>query len=376
MANSPLSEHVAVTPHPSDALTFHSPRLWVPGGARGVFGGQILAQAISAATSTISPPLGLHSAHCYFLLPAQASPVIDYRVEKSSDGRSYSSRVVRAFQGGKVVFVLMASYTRPPTELPEDFGLVGEVGPTKNAHHSTAFSVDPSLGEGPRAVPSFQVPFPDNLLPWQECVDDAEFLQKWLDTHDEVGKREWERKFFQEYIRERRSSPVIISRARTKDDTMPNPDPNHPHPQVRMSWLQARVEQSRPNEETIKAMIAYMSDFQFIGAAARSVGLNQTSTPRLGMLASLDHAIHFFPFPKDLDFSLPILHVMESQAVDLATGRGIARGRVYSANGHLLATTGQEGVVRANVKGKKSSGVLEGGMDEADVKEKKAKAKL
>ena len=34
--------------------------------------------------------------------------------------------------------------------------------------------------------------------------------------------------------------------------------------------------------------------FSFIGTAARACGLGATSTPRLGMLASLDHTLHFY----------------------------------------------------------------------------------
>lgn len=123
-------------------------------------------------------------------------------------------------------------------------------------------------------------------------------------------------------------------------------------------------------------MIAYMSDFQFIGTTARSIGLNQNSNPRLGMLASLDHVIHFYPFPHTFDPSAPFLHVMEAQAANLSSGRGIARGRIYTPDGHLIAVTGQEGVVRAGGQGSKRKGLIEGGMDEADVGKTDAKAKL
>jgi hypothetical protein len=35
-----------------------------------------------------------------------------------------------------------------------------------------------------------------------------------------------------------------------------------------------------------QCILAYISDFQFIGSAAQSVGLSHTSQPRLGMLVS------------------------------------------------------------------------------------------
>lgn len=128
-----------------------------------------------------------------------------------------------------------------------------------------------------------------------------------------------------------------------------------------------------------QAMIAYMTDFQFIGTASRSVGLTWSSTPRLGMLASLDHTTHFYPFPEDFDPSQPLLHVMESVTADVGSGRGLVRGSVYTKEGRLIAATLQEGVVRADLKGldtaEMGKGIMEGGGvgDEDELKSVKAK---
>jgi acyl-CoA thioesterase 8 len=123
-------------------------------------------------------------------------------------------------------------------------------------------------------------------------------------------------------------------------------------------------------------MIAYMSDFQYIGVASRSVGLTRISKPRLGMLASLDHSTHFYPIPADFDPSSPILHVMEAAIVDVPAGRGVVRGLIYTQNGVLLATTSQEGVVRADL-GKAEKGLVEGrGVGEEDEAKAEVKAKL
>ena len=42
--------------------------LWHPPGARGVFGGAVIAQALSAALKTVDPVLQVHSIHSYFVL--------------------------------------------------------------------------------------------------------------------------------------------------------------------------------------------------------------------------------------------------------------------------------------------------------------------
>ena len=96
-----------------------------------------------------------------------------------------------------------------------------------------------------------------------------------------------------------------------------------------------------------QCVIACISDFQFIGTAARRLGLTAISNPRLGMLASLDHSIYFYPLPRDFDPSAPLLHVIEAVVVDTEPGRGVVRGRIYTDKGELIAVTMQEGVVRA-----------------------------
>ena len=47
--------------------------LWQPPGARGIFGGAVIAQAISAAMKTVDPELHVHSLHSYFVLAYSTS---------------------------------------------------------------------------------------------------------------------------------------------------------------------------------------------------------------------------------------------------------------------------------------------------------------
>jgi acyl-CoA thioesterase len=95
------------------------------------------------------------------------------------------------------------------------------------------------------------------------------------------------------------------------------------------------------------------------------------------MLASLDHATHFYPLPANYDPSAPILHVMEGVITDVASGRGVVRGLIYTEDGILIATTLQEGVVRADTRGQKERGLVEGrGLGEEGEAGDKVKAKL
>ncbi|WP_350354553.1 acyl-CoA thioesterase [Corynebacterium aquatimens] len=63
------------------------------------FGGHLVAQALEAATRTVSPEKLVHSLHAYFLAPADADRQTTYRVRRHRDGRSFASRSVEAFQG-------------------------------------------------------------------------------------------------------------------------------------------------------------------------------------------------------------------------------------------------------------------------------------
>lgn len=78
-----------------------------------VFGGQVLAQALSAATHTVEPDRDVHSLHAYFLLPGDPAAPIVYTVDRSRTGRSFSTRRVVARQHGRNIFVMSASYQVP-----------------------------------------------------------------------------------------------------------------------------------------------------------------------------------------------------------------------------------------------------------------------
>src|SRR4029450_4279934 len=75
-----------------------------------VFGGQVLAQALIAASRTVSVPRVLHSLHGYFLRPGRTDIPIVYDVESVRDGGSFSSRRVVYPPGGQVIFYLSSSF--------------------------------------------------------------------------------------------------------------------------------------------------------------------------------------------------------------------------------------------------------------------------
>ena len=78
-----------------------------------VFGGQVLGQALLAATRTVPPERAVHSLHAYFLVGGDPGVPIVYEVENLRDGRSFSARRVAARQHGRHIFYLTASFQIP-----------------------------------------------------------------------------------------------------------------------------------------------------------------------------------------------------------------------------------------------------------------------
>ena len=77
-----------------------------------VFGGQVIAQSLAAATASIASDQVAHSLHAYFLRAGDNTRPIIYRVLRDFDGRSFANRRVVALQDGKPILNLAASFQR------------------------------------------------------------------------------------------------------------------------------------------------------------------------------------------------------------------------------------------------------------------------
>ncbi len=84
-----------------------------------VYGGQVVAQALAAATTSLkTPDHAVHSLHSYFIRSGDETKPIVFDVDRIRDGRSFSTRRVVARQAGGAIFNLSASFHRdePDTE--------------------------------------------------------------------------------------------------------------------------------------------------------------------------------------------------------------------------------------------------------------------
>src|SRR5262249_6839341 len=74
-----------------------------------VFGGQVIGQALVAATRTVEGRTP-HSLHAYFLIGGDPRVPIIYEVDRIRDGKSFTTRRVVAIQHGQAIFTLMVSF--------------------------------------------------------------------------------------------------------------------------------------------------------------------------------------------------------------------------------------------------------------------------
>jgi acyl-CoA thioesterase II len=253
------------------------------GGAR-VFGGQVLGQALTAASYTVHGR-SVHSLHAYFLVAGDVNAPIVYEVDVARDGKSFSNRRVVAIQHGQPIFNMTASF-----QVPEE-GL----------EHAAAMPQVP----GPEGLPDVRELPPDVLTKVPEKM--RRFL-----TH--------ERPF--EF---RPVEPIHLL-------TPPRAAP------VRHIWLKT-LAKLPDNADLHRNVLAYVSDYQLVSTATLPHGIHFAEGNV--QLASLDHAMWFHrPFRADEW----LLYAMESP--NASGGRGLALGRFFTREGALVASTAQEGVVR------------------------------
>ena len=254
-------------------------------GTPAVFGGQVLGQSLMAASRTVDADRPVHSMHAYFLLPGEHAP-IDYAVDRVRDGRSFTTRHVVARQGERIIFEMSASFQ----------------------------TVDPGVEH---QLPMPAVPGPEGL---------RSDLQRRIDLGDRLPKR----------ARIKGVQPHGIEfRAVEADDLLA------PARRVATRSIWMRTVAPLPDDPLIhRALLAYASDHGLLGAALLPHGLSYMQ-PGVRM-ASLDHAMWFH---RDFRLDDWLLYQLDSPSASGA--RGLARGSVYTRDGQLVASTAQEGMVRA-----------------------------
>lgn len=254
-------------------------------GFGNVFGGQVLGQALSAASQTVPADRRAHSLHAYFMRPGDATKPIVYNVDCIRDGRSFTTRRVVAVQKGRAIFNLAAS-----------------------------FQVDESGFEHQDEMP--EVPGPEGI---EREIDRARRLADKLPP----GLRE-----------------MILCRKPIEIRHVNPVDPLKPEiqPPAKYVWFKA-IDKMPDDPATHQYLLAYASDFNLVATTLYPHGYTFWQ-PEM-QVASLDHAMWIH---REIRMDEWLLYAMESPSACKA--RGLAIGRIFTRDGKLVATVAQEGLIR------------------------------
>jgi len=248
-----------------------------------VFGGQVLAQALVAASRTVGAGRLCHSLHAYFLRPGDPAIPITYDVERSRDGASFSARRVVARQKGPPIFTLASSFQR------------AEAG----FEHQAQMPV---------------VPPPEDL------EDDQDVLLR--DPNLSPAMRGW--------VARERAFETRSVLGRGLGDRPARAALDH-------IWLKTRG--ALPDDPAIhRALLAFVSDMSLLDTALLPHGKSIFSDLQV---ASLDHAMWFH---RDFRADDWLLYAQDSPSASGA--RGFNRGSIYTRGGVLVASVTQEGLIR------------------------------
>ncbi|WP_018156453.1 acyl-CoA thioesterase [Demetria terragena] len=252
-----------------------------------VFGGQVLAQCLVAAGRTVADgpaenARSVHSMHGYFLRPGDSTQPIRFAVERMRDGRSFSARRVHALQDGKVIMSVILSFQ------------------------------DEASGLDHQAVMP-AAPNPERLPTTAQDIGDIDhpIAQHWA-YRRAVDIRHVE-------------NPIYI-------------EPGAQAAANQNVWM--KVRDRMPDDPLLHAAaLAYGSDYTLLESALRRHRL-AWSDPRL-RAASLDHAMWFHRPVRADEW---VLYQQDSPSA--SGGRGLGMGKMFAADGTLVATVAQEGMLR------------------------------
>lgn len=254
-----------------------------------IFGGQVIAQALMAASETAPDDRPAHSLHAYFLRMGNDDLPIRHDVARDLDGGSFSNRRVAASQdtegGRRAILSLNASFHRR-----ED-------------------------------GPSHQDEMPD-VPPPEALMDDIDKLRPKLHLYP---------------------APMSVSmgqRRPIEQRTVEDLDWIDPRPTAPVMHVWFRACAPLDNSEALhRAVFAYASDLFMLRTPTLPHGLHWFNGEM--QEASLDHSIWFHG-----DFRMDEWLLIQVRSAWAGRARGHASARIFTRDGRLVASVAQEGLMR------------------------------
>jgi acyl-CoA thioesterase II len=251
-----------------------------------VFGGQVLAQSVVAAGRTLGDiegaPRRIHSLHGYFLRPGDSSHRLRFTVERLRDGHSFSARRVHAIQFGRPIFSMICSFQADSGGLDHQ---------------------DP--------------------MPAAPDPEDLQTLAEQIAASERPDASVW-------------SEGKAIDMRHVEGGIYIQPGQHRTAQQS--VWLRA-IGTMSDDPLMHAAVLAYSSDYLLLDPVLRRHGI-AWSDPRL-RAASLDHAMWFHRPGRADEWTL-----YSQSSPSASNGRGLALGRMFNADGILIASVAQEGMLR------------------------------
>ncbi|MDP8984669.1 MAG: acyl-CoA thioesterase II [Pseudomonadota bacterium] len=253
-------------------------------GSPQVFGGQVLGQALMAATATVENR-AVHSLHAYFLRRGDFNSPIVYEVDRARDGNHFSTRRVVAIQHGAQIFNMSASYQSDEQGVSHQTSMPEVAAPDDLPELAWYFrDVLQNLGPGMRRVLQKNRPF--EFRPTQPPS----------------------------FLKAEKAAPR------------------------RNVWFRA-IDRLPDDEAMHRCLLAYASDFNLLDTALMPYAIS-IMAPDL-VMASIDHAMWFH---RSVRVDEWLLYSTDSPSASGA--RGFARGSIFARDGRLVASTSQEGLMR------------------------------
>tara|TARA_B100000900_G_scaffold149523_1_gene126990 strand:- start:51761 stop:52621 length:861 start_codon:yes stop_codon:yes gene_type:complete len=254
-----------------------------------VFGGQVLGQSLHAAYQTVPKDRIAHSMHGYFILGGDINVPIDYHVDTIRDGRSFTTRRVVAFQNGKAIFNMAASFH------------INEKGESHQINMPNVLTPDLLLTDIQQAERLHH--------------KDPERFLRIMKAHPQIFEFKPVDKAI--YLQTQNSSPFAHIWFRIKEKI-----------QVDLSFQHQ--------------ILAFASDYSLLLTATLPHRENLNNSKMY--YASLDHALWFHREYKIDDW---LLYVIESPSASNA--RGFSRGSIFNKKGIMVASVTQEGLMRKHI---------------------------
>ena len=250
-----------------------------------VFGGQVIAQGLAAAYTTVEERL-CHSLHAYFLLPGDPELPIIFHVDEARDGGSFTSRRVVAIQKGKQILNMAASF-----KVAED-----------GIEHSETMP---------------DVPPPESLK------SDRALREEVLHLVPEERKEVF-------------LGILPVDTRRIKPENIMDPEPTSENDRF---WFKLNLDGSLEDQRMSHILMAYVSDVDFLRSSIRPHGVTPYNDGV--QLASLDHALWFHRSFKADDWFL-----FDTRSPSAANATGLNFGSIFSRDGTHVCTVAQEGLIR------------------------------